>query len=220
MKTMLRLAVGISALALSSGAFAADLIIEEPVEVLPVAGYDWSGFYAGVHGGWASGPVIVDPLDDPVSTASGWLLGVQAGGQTQMNGVVLGVEGDIAWTDISNEDDINGADIEGLVEVDWLGSLRGRAGLAFDQVLLYATAGIAGAGVTYTDTDLDPDETASGTHIGWTIGAGAEVAVADNISLKAEYAFYSIFEETYDLGDPDDVSFDLHTIKVGVNFHF
>lgn len=207
---------------LSTSAMAADLIIDEPAAVIPTSAFDWSGFYVGAHAGYGWGDVTVTPLDDGLGTsdASGWLLGVQAGANAQFDTFVLGVEGDIAWSNISNADAIDTGPWEGAVDVDWLASLRGRAGVALDQVLLYATAGVAAAGVTYTDTDLAPDETGSATHFGWTAGVGAELAVAENVSVKAEYLYYSIAPETYDLGDPDDVSFDLHTVKVGVNFHF
>lgn len=220
-RSFLLLAAGASALLMASSALGADLIIDEPVIMPAASTFDWSGFYAGAHVGWGTGSVLVDPLDAPdESTAEGWLLGVQAGANTQMDSFVLGIEGDVAWSNISNSDEVTCGAFCGVVDVNWLASLRGRAGVAFDSVLLYATAGVAGAGIDYTDLDFDPGVTASGTHFGWTAGVGAEVAVSDNMSLKAEYLYYDFAAQTYDLGTPDDVSFNLHTVKVGLNVHF
>lgn len=216
-----RIAMGAVVALLSTSAMAADLIIDEPAAVIPASAFDWSGFYVGAHAGWASGSVLVDPLDAPdESTAVGWLLGVQAGANAQFDTFVLGIEGDIAWSNITNEDDVTCGALCGLVDVNWLASLRGRAGVTFDQVLLYATAGVAGAGVDYTDLDVGPTPTLSDTHFGWTAGLGVEVAVTENVSVKAEYAYYDFGAVTYNIGTPDDVSFNLHTIKAGVNFHF
>lgn len=216
-----RIAMGAVVALLSTSAMAADLIIDEPAAVIPTSAFDWSGFYVGAHAGWASGSVLADPIDAPdETTATGWLLGVQAGANAQFDTFVLGVEGDIAWTNITNEDEILPAGAPfGLTDVNWLGSLRGRAGVAFDQVLLYATAGVAGAGVTFDDLD-GGDPASDGTHFGWTAGVGVEVAVTENVSVKAEYLYYDLGAVTYNDGTPDDVSFNLHTIKAGVNFHF
>lgn len=217
-----RIAMGAVVALLSTSAMAADLIIDEPAAVIPTSAFDWSGFYVGAHAGWASGSVLAYPLDaSGETTATGWLLGVQAGANAQFDTFVLGVEGDVAWTNITNEDEtdaINGP--WGLIDVNWLASLRGRAGVAFDQVLLYATAGVAAAGVDFTDLDFAPPTTLSDTHFGWTAGLGVEVALTENISAKAEYAYYDFGAVTYPIGTPDDVSFNLHTIKAGVNFHF
>lgn len=210
-----------AALALcSTSAMAADLIIDTP-EVAPVASaYDWSGFYAGVHIGAGSGPVTVlplEPFDD--STATGWLVGGQLGYNAQFDSFVLGIEGDIAWSNINNQDDLDNG-YEGEVNVNWLSTLRGRAGFAADSALFYVTAGLAVAGADYTDHDWDPNETLSGTHVGWAAGAGVEFAVTEEVSLKAEYLYVDLGKVTYDLGTPDDVSFNAHTFKAGVNFHF
>lgn len=216
-----RIAMGAVVALLSTSAMAADLIIDEPAAVIPTSAFDWSGFYVGAHAGWASGPVLAYPIDaSDETTATGWLLGVQAGANAQFDTFVLGVEGDVAWTNITNEDEVLPAGAPfGLTDVNWLASLRGRVGVAFDQVLLYATAGVAGAGITFNDLDAI-EGSLDGTHFGWTAGIGAEVAVTETVSAKVEYLYYDFGAVTYDLGDPDNVSFNLHTIKAGLNFHF
>lgn len=215
-----RIAMGAVVALLSTSAMAADLIIEEPEAVIPVSAFDWSGFYVGASAGYGWGDVTVDPLDIPNgdSTAHGWLIGAQLGANAQFDSFVLGVEGDVEWSNITNDDDIAAGPWWGEVDVGWLASLRGRAGIAYDTVLFYATAGVAGAGVDYTDNQNGL--TGSGTHLGWTVGAGIEAAVTETVSVKLEYAYYDFGVVTYDTNVPDDVSFNLNTVKAGVNFHF
>jgi outer membrane immunogenic protein len=82
-------------------------------------------------------------------------------------------------------------------EVDWLASVRGRAGLAFDRFMLYGTGGVAFAefstdiedGDELFDDDSGDDD--GETEVGWVAGGGVEFLVTDNVSLGAEYLHYS-----------------------------
>jgi outer membrane immunogenic protein len=80
------------------------------------------------------------------------------------------------------------------------GSIRLRAGVAFDRVLIYATGGAAFAGFatdyqTFAPVFLQEDD--SKTRSGWTVGGGLEYAVTNNWSIRAEYR-YSDFGHTID----------------------
>ncbi|MGV3649816.1 MAG: outer membrane protein [Devosia sp.] len=208
---MKHLLVAASALFIASPALAADLSIPyTPAPVVPVAmpASDWSGFYAGIHAGYGWGSTEVDEDFD----ASGWLAGGQIGFRQQMDVFVLGLQTDLSIANLSVDDDVASA--------DWYGSTTIRAGVAAtDAVLVYALGGIAYAGMTA----VDPFDSAeiSNTHIGWTAGVGAEVALTDNISVFGEYAYSALGEQTYafDAGD-SDVSFDAHMVKAGLNFSF
>ncbi|MBK5960291.1 hypothetical protein CCR97_19100 [Rhodoplanes elegans] len=109
-------------------------------------------------------------------------------------------------------------------KVDWWGTLRARVGwLATDNLLLYATGGLAygqversaayrfdgppGAiaggvgGVSYRCPA--PGQTcfagsASGVELGFTAGAGAELLIARQWSLKAEYLYVSLGRASVD----------------------
>ena len=234
-----------AAIVMTGGAYAADLIVSEPEPMMmaPASAHDWSGAYVGISGGYAMGTVdwtgeyfaggvgggeFGDDFD-----VSGWLLGAQAGANVQFDSFVLGVEGDISWTNISGEGDGIGPGPDFTVpsaSIDWIGTLRGRAGVAFDQVLVYATAGFAyGAGevgLTNLDGALD-DRTADLTAGGWVAGIGAEVALDDNLSIKGEYTYTSLTMDEIQFGDvlPADylaVNGDvgIHTFKVGLNYAF
>jgi len=218
---------GVAVVALSGAAAAADLIVDPPAEVVTSSSYDWSGFYLGVIGGGGAGVIELAPgggFFPPSIDNSGVLLGVTAGVNQQWDNLVLGLEADGAWTNISGSDELFGTGIIVTTTIPALATLRARAGVAVDRALLYATGGLAVGAVRLSDdyTGAADDETQMA--LGWTVGVGAEIAVTDDISLKAEYAYT-------DLGAVDfaDVPFGrpattatttLHTVKVGANFHF
>jgi outer membrane immunogenic protein len=223
------LMLGLLAAAASTSAMAADLIVEEDVAAEAMAAaHDWNGGYVGVFGGYGWGdasqlPSAGAPAEYPIS---GWLLGVDAGANFQTGNFVLGVEGDVAWANISGSEPCPVAIYTCSTDIDWVATLRGRAGVAADAVLLYATAGLAVASVV-SDTDpFTPGAAFEATYVGWTAGAGVEVAVSDNVSLKAEYLYTDLGSQTDTdeiLGGPGvdvEVPITFHAIKAGVNFAF
>ena len=221
------LAVAAVAAPAASPAVAADLIIADDVGVAPVSD-DWSGFYAGVFGGYAAGTAVtVASVTDEIDV-SGGLAGVAIGANYQLDSFVLGVEGDLAWSGVSGSAicALNpGFECAGTL--DWISTLRARAGVAFDQALIYATAGIAVAGATATVTPAPPLATGeySDTFIGWTAGIGGEVKLTDTISARAEYAYTDLGrriapEGTLTTTGATNVSATLHSVKLGLNFAF
>ena len=72
---------------------------------------------------------------------------------------------------------------------NWLGTLRARFGYAWDRVLVYGTAGGAGANVETALTGLPYQ---SSPVFGWTVGGGIEVAVAEHWTFKAEYLYVDL----------------------------
>lgn len=192
---------GVAGLALVSGAQAADLIIEEPAAgVVEVASGNWDGLYVGAFVGGLGGTFENGGTEWDVS---GWLAGVNLGANfTVADGIVLGVVGDVAWTNAEN-------DVAPL-SVDWTASLRGRLGFDAGSFLPYLTAGLAVAG-----GEIDG---VSETHVGWTVGAGVEFAVADNISVDLLYR-YSDYG-TADYGAPTEFGLTSHAVTVGLNFKF
>ena len=235
------LLTGVAAIAFTSSAMAADLIVYEPAAPIvydtPAAGA-WDGAYIGVFGGYGSGEVDhtgeFDPglFDEPGADLdiSGWLIGLRAGADfTASPGFVLGVVGDIAWSDQSGEgtfDDLNFGFDEAVVsyELDWQGSLRGRVGFDAGMFLPYLTGGLAFGHMNHTiNIDDDGDQSGDSTYIGFTVGGGVEVAVVENVSLNLEYRYTDYGSQTMDMGlGDDDPSFSItsHAVTAGVNFRF
>lgn len=202
--------------------YAADLIIEAPA-IIESDAYDWSGFYAGVVGGYGAGPTLAGSTN---LYPMGALVGATAGYNHQIDGFVLGAEGELLWSGVGGTAICANPTYSCAGNLTWLSSVRGRAGLAIDSLLLYATLGLAAGGVTATTNPAPPSSTGSfsGTAYGWTAGAGAEVAVTETISVKAEYAYYNLTTQApintiANLG-ASDINGQLHTVKVGINFAF
>ena len=230
---------------MAGAAHAADLMISEPAPMMmaPASAHDWSGAYVGLSAGFGAGTVdwtgdaylndVIVDTDDGSFDISGWLLGAQAGANVQMDNFVLGIEGDISWSNMTGEGDPIDPGPDATVpsgSIDWLATLRGRAGVAFDQVLVYGTAGLAyGSGsIGLTKLDgLGDDRTADITAPGWVAGVGVEVALDDNLSIKGEYTYTKLTMDEVQFGDvlPADylaVNSDIaiHTFKVGLNYSF
>jgi outer membrane immunogenic protein len=221
MKTFLLASTVLVATASVTGALAADLVVETPVVDMPDAGYDWSGAYVGGHIGYVSGNVDWELVPQPAPADSygieGWLLGAQAGYNWQMDTFVLGLEGDLSLGDVTSD-----LDETGFIErsVNWEASLRARAGVSFDAILLYGTAGLA---VLDTTSELFGLLDDTQTHIGWTVGAGVEAMVAEDVSAKLEYRYSDYGTQTYEFFPApivSDSSITAHSISAGFNFHF
>ena len=189
--TMRSLLIGlVSATALSGAAPAADMARPvykaPPAGVLPVA-YDWTGFYVGGHVGY--GWAEKDWRDafglNLSNRASGFLGGGQVGFNYQINQFVLGVEGDFSWSGINGSTSTGplvGAPLgNGFnTDVNWVSTLTGRAGLAFDRWLVYGKGGVAWANDSFSTNRYTLPATVGvkETRIGWTVGAGVEYAFA------------------------------------------
>ena len=122
---------------------------------------------------------------------------------------MLGIEGDLSATDFGENAIRNVAGDPSIefppikfrtaYEMDWLSTVRGRVGVAFDRWLLYGTAGVAFAKVCL-DTSVTVGDPPMGqligsedtTKSGWTAGGGGAVAVTPHISLKAEALYYDL----------------------------
>lgn len=218
------LLTGVAALSFISSVHAADLIIDEPappVGIVDVSG-NWDGLFIGAFAGYGWGTVTDDDAllgltsGDDTLDLTGWQVGVAAGANfTVSEAIVAGIVGDIAWTDLSGEDTAS----DFAYDVNWLGSIRGRLGFDGGAFLPYVTAGVAFANATASEPVALTEDTQ--THIGWTVGAGVEFAVADNISLDLLYRYTDYGSKDYDLTAPvTPLSLTTHTISAGVNFKF
>jgi high affinity Mn2+ porin len=181
--------------------------------------YDWTGWYAGGHVGYAAGhsdftatsavpaAPVSGALDlfrslDSFAEGGSFFEGLQAGYNTMLpNRVVLGVEADAsfpAWSDLSGLS-IGGASNLNLPVLGAAtfsetvlasGSLRGRVGYAPGDALFYGTGGFAWS---YNRQSLALADGTSQSpllwRLGWVAGAGVEAPIAPHWTAKAEYLF-------------------------------
>jgi outer membrane immunogenic protein len=237
MKTITRLLGAAAAIAMFAGAGqAADYAVPDSPS--------WTGAYIGVVGGYGWGDSDFDadtvPASDPVDGSmdvDGFLLGGQAGYDFDLgNGLVIGVAGDMSWTGIDGDTCFASGGCTGVpgesygsMEVDWLATIRARAGFTTGSMLIYATGGLAiadvEAGLTNVEGVGDPSRSDSNTHMGWVIGAGAEFKVADNMSLGVEYLHVDLGSEDYSFPGPavdmaSDADLTLDIVRASLNFRF
>ena len=171
----------------------------------PLNAYSWAGPYLGGNLGYAWGSVDNNP-----TKPSGFVGGVQGGYNWQQGSPwVFGIEGDIQAT---------GADdtfAPWKFSNPWFGTVRGRVGYAFNNVMFYGTGGLA-FGELRAET-FGPSE--SHTNAGWTAGVGAEMGFAPNLSAKIEYLYVDLANSNFVVtGASNGYRFGL--IRAGVNYHF
>ncbi len=210
----------VGAIALASSALAAEPPPTPPPPP-PVPIFTWTGIYVGGQIGyaWTSGNnqfTGIDPafgagtfLSSSVGgTPSGVIGGGNVGYNYQINQWVLGLEGDVNGTSLSNTAVLGFADGTSLTAhttADIQGSIRGKVGIAlggigWDRALIYATGGVAFGGFTTDATLANSGATNGGfpffasgnrstTRVGWTVGGGIQYAVTNNWSVFAEYRY-------------------------------
>ena len=235
-KFFLRLAFLIAALIPSASVFAADLDVPPPIGDLRPGTYDWSGPYVGVFGaavavdGTFDGTCTVGGLACAVTptytdiehSGIGYAYGILGGWNYQMDSFVMGIEGDWAFGGTVATND------EPTIDTDFsfnnIATLRARAGMAFDNTLLYVTGGLAvveeefGAVITTRQSD-------SQWVYGWTAGGGLEHAFSQSLSGRLEYLYVSLPDADFTMteGNTFDAtqSFnDIHMVRAGLSYNF
>ena len=165
--------------------------------------YSWIGPYLGVNLGYQWGSAAQSGANP-----SGIMGGIQGGYNWQMGQFVFGGETDLQFSDA------NDRFAAWKFSNPWFGTLRGRAGYAMNNVLLYATFGLAyGSGTIETGGAKEKK-----THIGWAAGGGMEVGLTQNISAKAEYLFVDLSDQRYVLFG--NTGFESSILRLGINYRF
>lgn len=204
-----------AALLISTSVFAADAVSEPPpappvAMADPVQPFSWSGAYIGIHGGygWGDGDLASGGASTSSSFDGGRFGGFTGYNWQFQNGLVAGVEGNLDY-DWNDEDFAPGFSGESGTN----GAVRARVGYGMDRVLLYAAGG-------WTATNFEvntPAGSSDKTLNGWTIGAGFDYAVTDNVFGRVEYRYN-------DYGDRDiggtNVDFSQNVVNVGLGVKF
>ncbi|WP_027526911.1 outer membrane protein [Bradyrhizobium sp. Ec3.3] len=215
MKKVLLASASLFALSAFAPVMAADLAARPYTKapVAPAAAYNWTGFYLGGFGGYAWENTSTDPK------MKGGFAGGTVGYNWQASNIVLGLEADGGWADVSATAGTPGV-LAVTSRINSLGTVRGRVGVAFDQVLLYGTGGFAWINNKLTADVLGVLASDSQFHTGWTLGAGVEAFFAPQWSVKGEYLYRSLGSENYFAGTVSSGTLNLHSVQVGVNYHF
>jgi high affinity Mn2+ porin len=243
-----RLAATMGLLALTVSARAADLATL-PIKAPPqAAAYDWTGWYAGGHLGYAwgtsdfSSPTgiagaldLFQPFDAFKGTGS-YFGGLQAGYNYMLpDGLVVGAEADTSFPSLQNSSGISiggqaivssPAGPEGYAETALsFGTIRGRVGYAPGNWLFYATGGFAWSYDQLTLTQLTGGVTDSPLlwRLGWAAGGGVEVPVMPHWTASLEYLFidYGTSGVLFaNAGQRFASGWSQQELRAGLNYHF
>jgi outer membrane immunogenic protein len=206
------------------------------------AAVNWTGLYAGVNvGGVASGGSVKDSLDPALGNPNSgdqndlFKAGVIGGGQVGYNwqlapSWVVGLEGDISGLNAKRSTcDINDCQTNDPLifstRTDWLATVRGRVGYAWDRSLLYVTGGAAFAGVKDSINEYaDGTDVHNATKSGYAVGAGLETALWANWSVKAEYLYANVgtnrVDSVSESGAYLDLKHEYQIGRIGLNYRF
>jgi outer membrane immunogenic protein len=211
-------------------------------------GHTWSGIYLGAHAGytqgdatttgdeadWGNDPKYIGPFDyDLEGGFGGGTLGVN----WQLGALVLGLEGDLGYMDLSGSRTSESSNPiyhqDHTVDGGLYALAAGRVGLAFDRVLVYGKGGWLYLDGSQDQTTTKPGfrTTDSGSLSGVAYGGGLEVALRDGWSIKGEYLRLDLdavdAAQTSVTDDPIGHVYENHTsfgpvdtFKIGVNYSF
>lgn len=243
----------------------------EPVFV-PAPAWSWDGCYVGLNAGYGWGDarlrdntLTTTPADTffggPATTffanidsdVDGFVGGGQIGCNVQSGLFVFGVEGDLQYSGMKGSGSVRPVFPAALdpaanysaradTELDWVGTVRGRIGYAFDRLMVYATGGVAFGRVdtdlTFFDNFFTPADISGArgrnTHVGYTIGGGVEGMITENLSAKVEYLYVDLGRETFNFSysgastagfnaaatATSEVKLDAHLLRAGLNYRF
>jgi outer membrane immunogenic protein len=229
MRKLFAATFAIAALAVAP-ALAADLparpVYKGAAPAIVEAGYNWSGFYIGVNGGygWSTSDWVSVGGVNAHPEGRGGLVGGTVGINWQMSNIVLGLEGDYDWARVQGSGAWSTAGFTATSNMTYFATARGRLGLAANNALFYITGGAAFAGFDYTTTPCGCIGTFSDSRTGWTFGGGLEYGFAPNLSFKAEYLYADFGTRTSGAGVLDAVATDLRNrvsiVRGGINWRF
>jgi outer membrane immunogenic protein len=229
----------VALLGLTASAMAADLpsrVAPAPmIAAVPV--FTWTGFYVGVNAGygWSTNDsgAFVDPVTGVIvrggDDEGGFVGGAQVGYNYQIGSFVVGVETDIQYADIGGSDRgfFDGVAFRDSSDGNWFGTLRARAGVAFDRALIYVTGGLAYGDVARGNSALVDANgnlfygSSDDVNTGYVLGGGLEYAFTNNLTAKVEGLYVNLDTKNDAFGfygDRDNAEFGV--IRAGLNFKF
>jgi len=233
---------GAAASLLTVSAFAADLGVR-PAPLQPVIPpFTWTSCYAGLQagGGWGE-----KDLTDTVGIFSGFtgfasanvdMTGYMVGGQIGCNyqfapSWVIGIEGAASGGSISDTADIAvpGDNATFKATTDFLASITGKIGYAWDRWMFYGKGGVALGGDRYHIADVAQTYAFDGSEdrIGWTAGVGVEWAFTPEWSARLQYDYYGFGTKSVLFIDstllmqnaPANIKQNIQVVTLGLNFH-
>jgi outer membrane immunogenic protein len=230
---------GALSLGLVNAASAADMAVKARPMVAPVLMYDWTGFYIGANGGWASsrkcwdfaGTVAVPLVTNSAEgchDATGGVVGGQIGYNWQAGSWVFGIEAQGDWADLEGRNiSLAFPTFTNRSRIDGIGLFTGRVGYAWNNALLDVKGGAAVVHDRYNyflnGAAVDTG-TASETRWGGAVGVGVEYGFTPNWSVGVEYNHIFLDSRNIAFASPaqtvDRISQDVDMVTARINYRF
>ncbi|MCK7612599.1 outer membrane protein [Roseibium sediminicola] len=222
---MKRLALAGMALTAASAATAPVLAADLPQSPAPAyeavpapqQSIDWSGIYVGGNLGWNFGNFDNQSGSTSLSTsANGVGGGLYTGYNFQVTpNVIVGAEADFSLTDLKDSRTNGGLNLES--KSNWNSNIRARVGYSFDRYLVYGAGGLALADLELSGNGDSDRKTA----LGWTVGAGGEAAITNNVSARLEYVYQDFGSQDFNLnGTGVSSEFNNSQVRMGIGYKF
>jgi high affinity Mn2+ porin len=220
----------------ATAAHAADATVpplQLPLKAPPASAssFDWTGFYVGGHVGYSRGNARVNLVDDDTANFGhrfGSLIGGLQGGYNYVlpSRFVLGIEADMSFPNYLSADDVawfrTTPDTDIAEKIDFMSTVRGRLGYAFNHWMVYATGGFAWSLGRFLQTPgaIDDVDKTLHLHTGWAAGMGAEFAIAPNWIARLEYLYanFGHADVLFPSGTTAGSAYDVHMIRGGLNY--
>ena len=201
-----------------------------PLKAPPIANYDWSGFYVGGHVGYSRGygsNTLFDPNPTATGTSFGSLFGgMQFGYNYRLpSRLLVGIEGDISFPNYLDDGNVASRSTPSSAvseKLDFVSTLRGRAGYAFDHWLFYATGGPAWSQARFLEASglTGNEDKILRMRAGWALGAGAELAIAPGWTTRFEYLYDRLGKASGAFASGtgyDSTTLELNSLRIGLN---
>jgi outer membrane immunogenic protein len=193
-------------------ALAADMPVKAPpAQQTP---WSWAGFYVGLNVGGVWGEAnrfYPDAIGGALNTTTKFddtIIGFHSGAQWQFGQIVLGIESALSWgvdkmegTSVAPSPPFVG-NLSIRNQINHLSTIGGRAGFAWDRILIYGTGGFASARVatnyitTSTGAEAFPAEAGRTRLNGWYAGAGIDWVLfrgeLTSLILGVEYQHFDL----------------------------
>jgi outer membrane immunogenic protein len=218
------LAFSLSGAAAHAGGLRGGSLKDEPYK------FSWTGAYIGITAGygWGDSRFFDDGIGSNSFDIDGFVLGGTLGYNFHRDNILIGVEADLSYSGISGSFGPGNLGQPGggfwgcgsgacVTDINWFGTLRGRLGFTADDLLVFATGGLA-----YGDVDSQirnaPTWRTGGTEVGWVVGGGIEYALRPGWTAKLEYLHVDLgrTDRTSPEGFQSESEFDV--VRFGLNY--
>ena len=211
---------------------AADIAVPSPIalKASPIASYDWSGFYVGGHVGYSRGygrDTLFDLGSSTFDSSFGSIFGGMQFGYNYVlpSRLLVGIDGDISFPSYLDDGIVSArtTTFSTVTEkLDFVSTVRGRVGYAFNHWLFYATGGFAWSQARFLE---DSNLTGNQDKLlrmreGWALGAGAEFVIAPDWTARLEYLYDRLGKTggTFPSGTSyESTTVGLNTFRIGLN---